>query len=70
MTFRLSYITYAKLMIKKKPRMYAGLFWLWIYVLYSKISYIYVGYTKTATGRPKFYKEIKKAKNGLFQIYN
>jgi len=41
-------------MINKKPRMYAGLFYLWIYVLYSKISYIYVGYTKTATGRLKF----------------
>jgi hypothetical protein len=40
-------------MINKKPRMYAGLL-VMIYVLYPKISYIYVGYTKTATGQPKF----------------
>jgi hypothetical protein len=40
-------------MINKKPASMQG-FLVMIYVLYSKISYIYVGYTKTATGRPKF----------------
>ena len=62
MTFRLSYITYAKLMINKKPASMQGFFdYGFMYIILK--STIYVGYTKTATGRAKFRKEIKKQKS-------
>ena len=49
-------------MINKKPASMQGFFdYGFMYIILK--STIYVGYTKTATGRAKFRKEIKKQKS-------